>query len=373
MEKTTRPGPWSVKGVDEDVRQIARDAAAREGLTIGAWVDRAILNNSTDSVSPPANESALPPDRPAFRQATIEDFEAAIEKKILDSGKGAEPTASPAPRNRRDEESRPRDEKSGMGAARYAVAATVLIALGAAGFWAFTEFSPRDLKSNDAVTSASSGPHGAPTGPAGLAGPVPATDASSGAKYATTSTRIAALEKSAKDGDVKAQNRLGTIYLQGIGVTPAPAEVRQWFEMAARSGNSEALYNLGLIYENGTGVAKDQQKAAIYFSRALAAGSAKAARKTTVPDERTVAAIEPAAGASIAPSTLSPEQIADIQRLLARLDLSPGEPNGTLGDATMEAIKMYQRFAGLPVDGQPSAALHADLKQVVAAMEAGKR
>ena len=366
----TRPGPWSVKGVDEDVRQIARDAAAREGLTIGAWVDRAILNNSTDSVSPPANESALPPDRPAFRQATIEDFEAAIEKKILDSGKGAEPTASPAPRNRRDEESRPRDEKSGMGAARYAVAATVLIALGAAGFWAFTEFSPRALKSNDTIASASSGPHGAP---AGLAGPAPATASPSGATDATATTRIAALEKSAKDGDVKAQNQLGTIYLQGIGVTPAPAEARQWFEMAARSGNSEALYNLGLIYENGTGVAKDQQKAAIYFSRALAAGSAKAARKTTVPDERTVAAIEPAAGASIAPSTLSPEQIADIQRLLARLHLSPGEPNGTLGDATMEAIKMYQRFAGLPVDGQPSAALHADLKQVVAAMEAGKR
>ena len=37
-----RSSPWSVKGVDQGARQIAREAAKQHGLTIGAWVDRAI-------------------------------------------------------------------------------------------------------------------------------------------------------------------------------------------------------------------------------------------------------------------------------------------------------------------------------------------
>lgn len=34
--------PWSVKGVDDDARELARNAAQAAGLTLGAWIDRAI-------------------------------------------------------------------------------------------------------------------------------------------------------------------------------------------------------------------------------------------------------------------------------------------------------------------------------------------
>ena len=38
----TREKSWSVKGIDEEAKELARDAAHAAGMTIGAWIDRAI-------------------------------------------------------------------------------------------------------------------------------------------------------------------------------------------------------------------------------------------------------------------------------------------------------------------------------------------
>ncbi len=43
MAKST---PWSVKGIDEDTRKVAREAARASGLTIGNWIDGAILQST---------------------------------------------------------------------------------------------------------------------------------------------------------------------------------------------------------------------------------------------------------------------------------------------------------------------------------------
>ncbi len=37
--------PWSVKGIDPRAREAAREAARRRGLTIGEWLNQAILAN----------------------------------------------------------------------------------------------------------------------------------------------------------------------------------------------------------------------------------------------------------------------------------------------------------------------------------------
>ena len=147
------------------------------------------------------------------------------------------------------------------------------------------------------------------------------------------------------------------------------------------------------MHENGYGMKKDQQKATAFYSRALSAGSAQAAAKVqptqvvtqsapvespapTAEETARAAAVVPAsggsAGAAAAPDSekLTAAGIADIQRLLGKLDLAPGQPDGVLGKRTIDAIKMYQRFAGLRVDGQPTATLLADLRQVVGAMDA---
>ncbi|MEO1406930.1 MAG: Localization factor PodJS, partial [Pseudomonadota bacterium] len=39
----TQRGPWSVKGIDDRARLAARDAARVEGLTLGAYLNKLIL------------------------------------------------------------------------------------------------------------------------------------------------------------------------------------------------------------------------------------------------------------------------------------------------------------------------------------------
>jgi peptidoglycan hydrolase-like protein with peptidoglycan-binding domain len=70
--------------------------------------------------------------------------------------------------------------------------------------------------------------------------------------------------------------------------------------------------------------------------------------------------------------TLSAVGIKQLQQLLKKLDLEPGPADGVLGNKTKEAIRLYQRFAGLPVDGKPTFDLLLDLRQVVDAMSADK-
>ncbi|WP_083859483.1 SEL1-like repeat protein [Oceanibaculum indicum] len=49
--------PWSVKGIDDATRDVAREAAQEAGLTLGAWIDRAILRHA--GITPiPANDAS---------------------------------------------------------------------------------------------------------------------------------------------------------------------------------------------------------------------------------------------------------------------------------------------------------------------------
>ena len=194
-------------------------------------------------------------------------------------------------------------------------------------------------------------------------------------------------QRAADQGHVRAQHNLGTFYAEGKGTARNYTEAARWFSRASQGGLAESHYSLGMIHELGLGVRKDDRKAASYYRSALAAGSAEAAAKlaqiepairelSKQADEALAARVattenEPAAAAAKG-RALSASGIVNLQRLLARLDLSPGPPNGVLGEQTVEAIKLYQRFAGLPVDGKPSIELLRDLRQVVGAMETDK-
>jgi TPR repeat protein len=204
-------------------------------------------------------------------------------------------------------------------------------------------------------------------------------------------SRLAQLRAAAATGDVRAQLGLGVLLMSDENVRKDPVEAARWFAKVAERGDAEALFRLGQLHENGEGMPKNQQKAAVFYGRALAAGSAKASAKLktvqsvskttpTKTDPTTTAAVEPAAGQPSGPPSPNPAndkplnstEIADLQRLLSRLDIASGEPDGVLGQRTVDAIKMYQRFAGLPVDGLPTATLLGDLKQVVGAMDTGQ-
>jgi TPR repeat protein len=69
-------------------------------------------------------------------------------------------------------------------------------------------------------------------------------------------------ENAAKNGNAKAQCRLGDFYKNGIGPKFKDLEHSfKWYEKAANQNNVEAMYNLIVFYENGFGVEKNSKKA----------------------------------------------------------------------------------------------------------------
>ncbi|MEE8563538.1 MAG: peptidoglycan-binding protein [Alphaproteobacteria bacterium] len=68
---------------------------------------------------------------------------------------------------------------------------------------------------------------------------------------------------------------------------------------------------------------------------------------------------------------LDGEELVEMERLLARLDLAPNTIDGIVDRQTRHAIRLYQRMAGLPVDGEPSPALLTDMREVVRILDGG--
>ena len=89
-------------------------------------------------------------------------------------------------------------------------------------------------------------------------------------------------EKSAKQGNAKAQNRLGIMYENGEGVDKNLKNAAAWYTKAAKQGYDSAQWNLGVMYANGNGVDKDPKKAAEWFTEAAEQGHAKAQYKLGV-------------------------------------------------------------------------------------------
>ncbi len=71
------------------------------------------------------------------------------------------------------------------------------------------------------------------------------------------------------------------------------------------------------------------------------------------------------------PWALDGHDLAQTERLLARLDLAPSRADGNIDQKTQAASRLYQEIAGLPVDGEPSRALLADLREVVRILDNG--
>ncbi len=67
---------------------------------------------------------------------------------------------------------------------------------------------------------------------------------------------------------------------------------------------------------------------------------------------------------------LKPAGIIEVQRLLGILQFTPGPPDGKLGGRTVAAIRLYQQFARLPVNGIADEDLLNDLKKIVGTMQA---
>lgn len=89
-------------------------------------------------------------------------------------------------------------------------------------------------------------------------------------RAAATSCRQAA-----KQDDPYAQQILGIMYFEGIGVPQDYAKARKWFRLAAERGLAESQHNLGLIYSNGLGVPRDGAEAWKWYKLAAEQGLAE--------------------------------------------------------------------------------------------------
>lgn len=116
------------------------------------------------------------------------------------------------------------------------------------------------------------------------------------------------------------------------------------------------------------------------FEQQVAASQATDSYAETTPAETTPA--DPSAGAPAHdsgderfPSERAPElddsELVEMERLLARLDLGPSAADGIVDQQTETAIRLYQEFAGLPINGAPSRALLADMREVAGILDNG--
>jgi TPR repeat protein len=82
--------------------------------------------------------------------------------------------------------------------------------------------------------------------------------------------------EAAKEGYTAAENNLGAMFVNGLGVTRDYPEALTWFRKAANKGFAAAQRNIGYMYENGQGVEQDYKQAIAWYRKAAEQGYAPA-------------------------------------------------------------------------------------------------
>jgi len=101
------------------------------------------------------------------------------------------------------------------------------------------------------------------------------TEARKAAKEPHTGKTLTAVQNYlllARQGDVKAQCLLGSIYTAALNYK----EALKWYGMAAKQGDPGAQYHLGIMYIEGKGVKKDRKKAFNWFLKSAEQGNSPA-------------------------------------------------------------------------------------------------
>jgi len=72
----------------------------------------------------------------------------------------------------------------------------------------------------------------------------------------------------AESGFAEAQNNLGVMLENGVGIKPDPRTAREWYRRAADQGLDEAMVNLARVYKGGIGGEKDEKASVEWIARA---------------------------------------------------------------------------------------------------------
>ena len=76
----------------------------------------------------------------------------------------------------------------------------------------------------------------------------------------------------AVQGNANAQNGLGWIYLNGLGVVQDNSQAVYWYRKSGEQGHAVSQNNLGNMYQNGLGVTQDNSQAIYWYQKAAEQG-----------------------------------------------------------------------------------------------------
>jgi localization factor PodJL len=187
-------------------------------------------------------------------------------------------------------------------------------------------------------------------------------------------------QRAADQGNVGAMHNLAVLMSEGVDGTPDHARALQWFLAAGDYGVKDSQYNLGVIYARGIGTGRDMTEAYKWFAIAAAQGDTDAAARRDevggmlAPDQlaKARAAVQawrvkaplPEANGVSAPAggwdgvsegvTEADRRalVKKIQTLLTDRGYDPGPTDGVEGPKTREAVRAFQRTAGISDTGQ---------------------
>jgi len=163
------------------------------------------------------------------------------------------------------------------------------------------------------------------------------------------------MSRSAENGYPPAIYSLGVFSLFGFGVEQDEKEAAILFEKAARQEHGLSMLALGSMHSIGLGVQKDKGEAVRWFRMAKAYGISVEDELLNDPERVFEVMMKTPERRYIIPTEpISKGQLQFIQQRLADLGYDPGPIDGAMGPKTREAIKAFQKQAGLPVDGQLS-------------------
>lgn len=197
-------------------------------------------------------------------------------------------------------------------------------------------------------------------------------------------------EKAARQGNARAMHNLAVMLAEGIRDEPDYERAMSWFISAAEHGVTDSQYNLGVIYARGLGAAQDLVASYKWFALAAAAGDGDAGKRrdevagvmqpeqlaaaraavqafSTKPIDK--AANNPPAStwdrapvnaglpdAMAMPASLAATSAGDLVReaqiLLNAKGFKVGSADGKIGPMTRQAVRAFQRSAGLAETGE---------------------
>ncbi|MHA6692374.1 peptidoglycan-binding protein [Devosia sp. A449] len=184
-------------------------------------------------------------------------------------------------------------------------------------------------------------------------------------------------QRGAEAGNRMAMHNLAALYAGGLLGEQEFETAAEWFAQAAARGMTDSQFNLGMLYARGLGVEQDFEQSYKWFSLAADNGDADAGKaRDDIAKSLSAEAVSRVTGelagwtaepidlaANFAPigtwsSSFDPGQsistrdvVSKVQLALGKLGFDVGVPDGLAGPKTAEAIKAFERGAGMSESG----------------------